>query len=222
MPSPIRTGGRGPAGVDDLLHPRHRVATGVMARVLALSGAVVIMLAGSVAGAAESPADVEAGREVFAANCAMCHGRDAGGMMGMHPSLRGAVDRLTREGVDVTVRNGRDTEPPMPAFEGRLSDQQIDQVIAYVESLPSGPRNFGAHSDGGSMMDGMMDGGMWVIPLVVIVAIATVIVVVVVSLRSGRGGGAREPTPRELLDRRYARGELTRDEYLQQRNDLER
>ncbi|MBW3665776.1 MAG: c-type cytochrome [Actinobacteria bacterium] len=193
----------------------------MMGRILALSWAVVIMLAGSVAGASEPSPDVEAGREVFAANCAMCHGRDAAGMMGMHPCLRGAVDRLTREGVDVTVRNGRDTEPPMPAFEGRLTDRQLGQVIAYIETLPPGPRNFGARSDGGSMMDGMMGGGMWAIPVLVVVAIVAVIVAVVASLRSGRGRGNREPTPRELLDRRYARGELTRDDYLQRRNDLE-
>ena len=192
----------------------------MIVRVLSLSAAVVMLLAGSVAGAAEPPAKVEAGREVFVANCAMCHGRDASGMMGMHPSLRGALDRLTREGVDIAVRNGRDTEPPMPAFEGRLGDQQIEQVIAYIESLPSGPRNFGADSDGGRMMDGMMNGGMWLIPLAVVAVIAFAIIAVVVSLRS-RGRGSRDPTPRELLDRRYARGELTRDEYLQQRSDLE-
>lgn len=193
----------------------------MIVRILALSGAVVMLLAGSVAGAAEAPADVKSGREVFVANCAMCHGRDASGMMGMHPSLRGAVDRLTRQGVDVAVRKGRDTEPPMPAFEGRLSDQQIDQVIAYIESLPTGPRNFGADSDRGRMMDGMMNGAMWLIPLAVVAVIALAIVAVVVSMRSRHRRGSHEPTPRELLDRRYARGELTRDEYLQQRNHLE-
>ncbi len=146
-------------------------------RILALSGAALMALAGSVAVAGEPPADVESGREVFLANCAMCHGQDAGGMMGMHPSLRGAVDRLTREGVEVAVRKGRDTEPPMPAFEGRLSDQQIEQVIAYIDSLPPGPRNFGADpAEGGNMMDGMMNSGMWLIPLAVLAAIAFAIV----------------------------------------------
>lgn len=102
--------------------------------------------------------DPEAGREVFEANCAMCHGSDASGMMGIHPSLRGAVERLTLEGVEVTVLNGRDTSPPMPSFGGRLSEEELDDVVAYLDTLPVGPRNFGAE-DGGMMdTDGMMDG----------------------------------------------------------------
>ena len=82
-------------------------------------------------------------------------------MMGIHPSFRGAVERLTLEGVEVTMRNGRATNPPMPSFEGRLSEEELDDVVAYLDTLPVGPRNFGAE-DGGMMgMDGMMDGGMW-------------------------------------------------------------
>ena len=69
----------------------------------------------------------------------MCHRQDAAGMMGMHPSLRGAVERLSREGVEVTIRKGRATQPPMPAFERRLSDQEIADVVAYIASLPPGP-----------------------------------------------------------------------------------
>jgi mono/diheme cytochrome c family protein len=104
-----------------------------------------------------SEGDVEAGREVFESYCAMCHGADATGMMGMHPSLRGAVERLTREGVEVTIRKGRRTTPPMPAFEGRLSDEQITDVVAYIASLPPGPRNFGPEAGGGGGMGDMMD-----------------------------------------------------------------
>jgi hypothetical protein len=45
----------------------------------------------------------------------MCHGSDAARMTGTHPSLRGAVERLSSEGVEVTIRKGRTTMPPMPA-----------------------------------------------------------------------------------------------------------
>lgn len=121
----------------------------------------IALLAGGASWAAAT-AEVEAGRQVFAANCAMCHGDDAGGMMGMHPSLRGVVDRLSLEGVEVAIRNGRDTNPPMPAFEGRLTDAQIDDLIAYLGSLPAGPRNFGPEGgDGGMMGRGMMGGSTW-------------------------------------------------------------
>ncbi|MBA2273940.1 MAG: c-type cytochrome [Actinobacteria bacterium] len=63
----------------------------------------------------------------------------------------------------MTIRNGRDTNPPMPAFEGRLNDEEIADVIAYLDTLPVGPRNFGPGAGGimGGDMDGMMGGGMW-------------------------------------------------------------
>lgn len=169
---------------------------------------------------AAQDADVDAGRRVFESNCAMCHGSDAAGMMGMHPSLRGAVDRLTREGVEVTVRNGRDTDPPMPPFEGRLTDREIEQVIAYVSSLPPGPRNFGPDTEGGGMMDGMMGGWMWIVPALVLMVIALAVFAIVRG-SNDRRTRSTDASPRELLDRRYAAGEIGRDEYLQRRDDLD-
>lgn len=189
-------------------------------RIPAAVAVLVVLVLGTGAWATESPARVEAGREVFAANCAMCHGGDASGMMGMHPSLRGAVERLTVDGVEVTIRNGRDTQPPMPAFGGRLSDREVDEVIAYLDTLPSGPRNFGPGSDGGGMMGGMQGGATWLIPAVVLLVLLTVAVAAAVAaVRSRRGTTAA--TAREVLDRRYALGELDREEYLQRRADLE-
>ncbi len=186
------------------------------------------------------PGDADAGQQVFEANCAMCHGPDATGMMGMHPSLRGAVQRLSLEGTYVTIRNGRATRPPMPAFEGRLSDEQIDDVVAYIASLAPGPRNFGPDQpaaggdrmmeEGPTMDDGMMDdrlmGGwlaLWALGTLLVAAGAAATAWLVVSRR-------RTPVPdpegdtraRRELDRRYASGELSRDDYLQRRADLER
>ncbi|MGH3442424.1 MAG: c-type cytochrome [Nitriliruptorales bacterium] len=185
--------------------------------------AIILATVTSAATAAESP-PMESGRQVFEANCAMCHGSDATGMMGMHPSLRGAVERLTREGVEVTIRNGRDTNPPMPAFEARLTDQEINHVIAYIDSLPPGPRNFGPDTDGG-MMDGMMGSGMWMWlwlwPLLLATVLVLIVVAVVRAVRTDRTSASDGSSTRELLDRRYAAGELTREEYLERRRDLE-
>lgn len=190
---------------------------------LVLVSLTAVILATRPASATQD-ADAEAGRQVFEANCAMCHGSDASGMMGMHPSLRGAVERLSREGVEVTIRNGRDTNPPMPAFEGQLGDREIDEVIAYIDSLPSGPRNFGPGADGRGMMDGMMDGmmggWMWLLPALLVVVIVLAVAALVRGSR-GRSGPSRGRSPRELLDERYAAGEIDRDEYLQRRDDLE-
>ena len=38
----------------------------------------------------------------------------------------------------------------------------------------------------------------------------------------GANGGTNEPTALEVLDRRYAKGELTREEYLAIREDITR
>lgn len=188
--------------------------------------AVLTLLASSQALA--QTGDPDAGREVFEANCAMCHGQDASGMMGMHPSLRGAVERLTLEGVEVTVRNGRDTMPPMPAFEGRLTDQEIDDVIAYLDTLPVGARNFGAEGDGMMDMDGMMDGSMWswlawiVLFLVVLAAAVIASIFVTRSLwKRGDGSSPRQVAALDILKERYARGEIDRDEYEERRRTLQ-
>lgn len=202
--------------------------------------AFAIRLPRAVATAAEG--DVDAGERVFDANCAMCHGTDASGMMGMHPSLRGAVERLSLEGVQVTVRNGRNTTPPMPAFADRLTKDQLDDVVAYIASLPVGPRNFGPGQqpmgegrdlmEGRDMMDGPMGGGgmmtglalLWLLFVLVLLALAVAALIWLVrNLRSPASGGASHPNPsaaRAELDRRYATGELSRDEYLQRRADL--
>jgi mono/diheme cytochrome c family protein len=103
--------------------------------------------------------DAARGEAIYQANCAMCHGPGGTGMMGMHPALTGVVDRLTVEGVEVAIRNGRATRPPMPAFGNRLDDTDLTDLVAYLDSLPDGPRNF-AHEGDGQMVDGDGMGGM--------------------------------------------------------------
>lgn len=144
--------------------------------------AVVVLLATVLAGPASGQGDADEGRGIYQQSCAMCHGGDATGMMGMHPALTGAVDRLGSDGVEVTVRKGRRTTPPMPSFEDRLSEDEIADVVAYVASLPDGPRNFGpgeGEGMGDGMMDGMMDGdtpaGMWIV-IVVLAATLTAVI----------------------------------------------
>lgn len=180
--------------------------------------------------AAQAVGDTDAGREVYLANCAMCHAADATGMMAMQPALRGVVERLTAEGVEVTIRNGRQTTPPMPAFGDRLSDEQIADVIAYLDTLPPGPRNFGPQmSEPGGMMpdNGMVDGGnvLLAVFLTVLVVVLILVGVLMVNQRRSRpprNGRHAGESPRDILDRRYAAGELSRDQYQQAREDLDR
>ncbi|MGH2789287.1 MAG: c-type cytochrome [Actinomycetota bacterium] len=175
--------------------------------------------------AAQEQGDPQRGREVFEQNCAMCHGSDASGMMGMHPSLRGAIERLSRDGVEVTIRNGREVMPPMPAFEGRLSDDDISDVIAYLDTLPAGPRNFGP---GAGMMDGMGDmmggsgmGSSWV-PwvLVGVLTIALIGTSLALIVRSRAGGDGRRSRALDILEERYARGDIDHEEFEERRRAL--
>ena len=68
------------------------------------------------------------GREVFLANCGSCHTlADAGTSGAIGPELDGggyAADRVEEQ-----VRNGGGG---MPAFEDALSDEEIQEVAAYV------------------------------------------------------------------------------------------
>jgi putative membrane protein len=202
--------------------------------VFGLLAAAAVALAPD-ASATQPTGDPDAGREMYAATCAMCHGADASGMMGMHPALRGAIQRLTAEGVEVAIRNGRRTMPPMPAFGDRLSDDEIGDVIAYLDTLPPGPRNFGPEMmDGdcmmgdGGMMDRMMGRGWgwaWTLVAVLLLLVVVAALVLVITQRgkqTGAGYRGGDDDPRTILDRRYAAGELSREEYQQAREDLDR
>ncbi len=80
--------------------------------------------------------DVGAGEQVFSANCAACH---AGGQNVIMPEKtleKEALDQYLAGGrneaaVVTQVTNGKNA---MPAFGGRLSDEDIANVASYVIS----------------------------------------------------------------------------------------
>jgi mono/diheme cytochrome c family protein len=79
--------------------------------------------------------DAEAGKAVFAsAGCGSCHTlADAGSSGTIGPSL----DDL-QPSEDAVAQKVRVGGGGMPAFEGRLSDQEIQDVAAYVSSVAGG------------------------------------------------------------------------------------
>jgi mono/diheme cytochrome c family protein len=90
------------------------------------------------AGEAEaSPApaggDADNGAAIFAQDCAGCHGQNAeGGSVGpslVSAELKAQSDDFFRQ----TILNGR-AGTAMPAWEGRLSAQDIEDVIAFLRS----------------------------------------------------------------------------------------
>jgi putative membrane protein len=77
----------------------------------------------------------------------------------------------------------------------------------------------------GDMMDGMMDGmmGGWML-LWVLIGVALLVLAVLAAIWLARrlSPGQRDETPghQELLRRRYAAGEIDREEYLRMQRDL--
>jgi putative membrane protein len=75
------------------------------------------------------------------------------------------------------------------------------------------------------MMGGWMMGSMWVWPLLVV---AGLLIIGYVVLRLAQGGWPSSPTradpagsaARQILDERYARGEIDEEEYLRRRDML--
>jgi uncharacterized membrane protein len=57
-----------------------------------------------------------------------------------------------------------------------------------------------------------------ILVLLAIMAVSTVVFVVLVARVAAKG---RPDTARAALDRRYASGEITREQYLQMRSDVE-
>ncbi|MEA5470954.1 cytochrome c6 PetJ [Spirulina sp. 06S082] len=75
--------------------------------------------------------DAAKGASLFSANCNACH---LGGKNVINPSKTLSKTDLEKNGYDLAaiiaqVTNGK---PPMPAFKGRLSDEQIEDIATYV------------------------------------------------------------------------------------------
>jgi len=84
-------------------------------------------------GGSSGGGDDSAGKTVFAANCAGCHGADGTGGVGPDlTTLPAAADEAT---VVKQVTNGGQI---MPSFSGTLSSQQIQDVAAYVSKELAG------------------------------------------------------------------------------------
>lgn len=78
--------------------------------------------------------DAANGAKIFSANCAACH---AGGNNVINGAKTLKKDALAKyemnslEAIEYQVQNGKNA---MPAFKGRLSDAQIEDVATYVLS----------------------------------------------------------------------------------------
>lgn len=72
--------------------------------------------------------------------------------------------------------------------------------------------------------DHMMDGWGWGMGLGWLIAIAAIVLLIVVIMRvpgSGRDGGRSGDSALDIVKKRYARGEIDKQEYDRLRRDLE-
>jgi mono/diheme cytochrome c family protein len=85
-------------------------------------------------GSAPPPGDVVAGKAVFAsAGCGGCHTlADAGATGTIGPDLDQHVAVMGADGIASVIRRGR---LGMPAFGGRLSEDEIRDVSAYLRQF---------------------------------------------------------------------------------------
>jgi ubiquinol-cytochrome c reductase cytochrome c subunit len=124
-------------------HRRSPIAVVVMLLLgLSMTGTAYAVMKPStepVPSASVSVDDVEAGKELFLANCASCHGQTGQGNPPAGPSLVG----VGAAAVDFQVGTGR---MPMAAPGVQAPDkgvhfdqEEIDQLAAFVDSLGGGP-----------------------------------------------------------------------------------
>ncbi len=92
----------------------------------------LILLFGSAARAQET------GESVFKGKCAMCHGADGAGKTAMGQALKipdlhsEDVQKLSEAELTQIVTKGKNK---MPAYEAKLSKEQIAQVVGFVREL---------------------------------------------------------------------------------------
>jgi len=102
---------------------------------LALLTAIVIVV---VAVAGSTPLAAQDGPTVYKSKCAMCHGADGKGEtpMGKKLNVRDLgspeVQKQTDPELTNIISKGKSK---MPSFEGKLTAEQIGQVLAHIRDL---------------------------------------------------------------------------------------
>lgn len=120
---------------------RRFTATVVLLGALGAMGASYASFATS-SGASDtgtSAADIQAGQQMFQVSCITCHGQNLEGVQGQGPSLVGVGGAA----VYFQVSTGRMPLAQQGAYAerkpSRFTEQQTEQLAAYVESVGGGP-----------------------------------------------------------------------------------
>ena len=99
-----------------------------------LSILLVFLAAAMFTAAPALAGDAASGAKIFSANCAACHAGGRNVISGAKTLQKEALDKYEMNSLDAIVSQVNNGKNAMPAFKGRLSDAQIEDVATYVLS----------------------------------------------------------------------------------------
>ena len=111
----------------------------LLAVALLLTGFIYALATSGKATANDSAEDIEAGRALFLANCATCHGLNAEGR-GEYPSLIGVGSAAVNFQVGTGRMPMQASGPQAPVKPAQISAEGTRQLAAYISSLGPGPQ----------------------------------------------------------------------------------
>ncbi|OKH28775.1 cytochrome c6 PetJ [Chroogloeocystis siderophila] len=77
-------------------------------------------------------ADAASGAKIFSTNCAACHMGGRNVVVAQKTLKQDALEKYSMNSMEAIIHQVQNGKNAMPAFKGRLSDQQIEDVAAYV------------------------------------------------------------------------------------------
>ncbi len=95
-----------------------------------LCSAFALSLVLGVAGTAVA----DSGADLYKAKCAMCHGADGTSKMPNVPALGGA-EAQGKSDADIKAIIEKGKAPKMPAYAGKLTDAQMDDLVKFIRTL---------------------------------------------------------------------------------------
>lgn len=93
---------------------------------------IVLAIAVTLAIARPVAADTVNGAKVFSANCAACHLGGRNVVAAAKTLKKDALEKYNMNSMEAIVSQVHNGKNAMPAFKGRLKDDQIEDVAAYV------------------------------------------------------------------------------------------
>ncbi|CAD7035879.1 cytochrome-c oxidase, cbb3-type subunit III [Pseudorhizobium halotolerans] len=93
----------------------------------------------SLSGTPRDPSMVEPGQQLYADNCASCHGENAEGVRDLGaPNLADAIWLKVQGEAEIAQQIQAPRHGVMPAWNARLSNETVKQLAVYVHSLGGG------------------------------------------------------------------------------------